>query len=80
MAITAEELETLILAQFPDAQVDIVDLAGDNNHFKAIIRSSSFQGKSRVQQHQMVYDSLRGRLGDGANQLHALALQTEAKE
>ena len=73
MAMPAAEIERLILAAFPDAQVEIKDLAGDGDHYAATVVSSAFRGKSRVQQHQMVYGALKGQMG-GA--LHALALQT----
>ena len=76
MAIAVEELEDLLRAGFPDADIEIVDLAGDGDHYKAIIRSPAFAGKSRVAQHQMVYAALEGRMG-GA--LHALAIETRAK-
>ncbi|MGO8798006.1 MAG: BolA/IbaG family iron-sulfur metabolism protein [Roseiarcus sp.] len=75
MAMSAAEIERLIVAAFPDARVEIKDLAGDGDHYAATITSSAFRGKSRVQQHQMVYGALKGRMG-GA--LHALALQTAA--
>jgi stress-induced morphogen len=73
MAMDAGEIERLIKATFPDAQVTIEDLAGDGNHYAAHIVSAAFQGKSRVQQHQMVYAALKGKMG---GDLHALALQT----
>ncbi len=73
MAIDAGEIERLIKAGFPDAQVRIDDLRGDGDHYAATIVSAAFKGKSRVQQHQMVYQALQGRVG---NELHALALQT----
>jgi stress-induced morphogen len=73
MAMPAAEIERLILAAFPDARVEIKDLAGDGDHYSATVVSSAFRGKSRVQQHQMVYGALKGQMG-GA--LHALALQT----
>jgi len=76
MAMTSSEIEKLIKAAFPDAEITITDLAGDNDHFAAMVTSSAFKGKSRVQQHQMVYEALGGRMG-GA--LHALSLQTAAK-
>ena len=76
MAIKQEEIERLLKEGFPDADIKIQDLAGDDNHFSAKIKSSSFKGKSRVQQHQMVYNSLKGKMG---NELHALALTTEEK-
>jgi stress-induced morphogen len=73
MAMEAREIEELIRAALPDAQVTIEDLRGDGDHYAALVVSRSFKGKSRVQQHQMVYQALQGRMG-GA--LHALALQT----
>jgi stress-induced morphogen len=71
----AQEIERLIKAAFPDAQVTITDLAGDGDHFAAHVIAREFAGKTRVQQHKMVYDDLQGRMG-GA--LHALALTTAA--
>jgi stress-induced morphogen len=73
MAIDAGEIEKLIKAGFPDAQIRIDDLRGDGDHYAATVISAAFKGKTRVQQHQMVYASLQGRMG---NELHALALQT----
>ena len=75
MAMDAGKIERLIRAKFPDAQVEIRDLAGDGDHYAAHIVSEAFKGKTRVQQHQMVYEALGGRMG-GA--LHALALTTAA--
>ena len=75
MAMVGSEIERLIREAFPDAQVIVVDLAGDGDHFAARITSEAFKGKNRIQQHQMVYDALKGHMG-GA--LHALALQTSA--
>jgi stress-induced morphogen len=69
----AAEIERLIKAQFPDARIELKDLAGDNDHWAAHVVSSAFKGKSRVQQHQMVYDALGGRMG---GVLHALQLTT----
>jgi stress-induced morphogen len=77
MAMDAQEIARLIKARFPDAEIRIEDLAGDGNHYAATIVTEAFRGKSRVQQHQMVYDALRGNMG-GA--LHALALQTAAPD
>jgi stress-induced morphogen len=77
MAMAAAEIEKLIKDAFPDADITITDLAGDNDHFAAMVTSSAFKGKSRVQQHQMVYAALKGRMG---GQLHALSLQTAAKD
>jgi stress-induced morphogen len=71
------EIERLIKASIPDAVVTIRDLAGDGNHYAATVISESFRGKSRVQQHQMVYAALKGRMG---GELHALALQTGVPE
>lgn len=73
MAMDAGDIERLIKAAFPDAQVAIEDLAGDGDHYAAHVVSEAFQGKSRVQQHQMVYAALKGKMG---GDLHALALQT----
>ncbi len=73
MPMQAAEIEALIKESFPDAEVAIQDLAGDGDHYAAQITSAAFKGKNRVQQHQMVYKALQGRMG---NELHALALQT----
>lgn len=75
MPMAAEDIETMIKAAFPDARVTIQDLRGDGDHYAAHIVSAAFKGKSRVQQHQMVYKALQGRMG---GVLHALALQTSA--
>jgi stress-induced morphogen len=75
MAMTAQDIEALIRQALPDASVTIKDLAGDGNHYSAEVVSASFRGKTRVQQHKLVYDALKGSMG-GA--LHALALQTSA--
>ena len=75
MAMQPAEIEALIKAAVPDAQVTIEDLAGDGDHYAASVVSETFRGKSRVQQHQIVYAALQGRMG---GQLHALALQTSA--
>lgn len=77
MAMPANEIEKLIRDAFPDADIKITDLAGDNDHFAAMVTSSAFKGKTRVQQHQMVYDALKGRMG---GVLHALSLQTAPKD
>lgn len=77
MPMSATEIEKLIREKLPDAQVTIRDLAGDGDHYAATVVSEAFRGKTRVQQHQMVYEALRGNMG-GA--LHALALQTSAPE
>ena len=77
MAMEAQELERLIRETLPDAQVTITDLAGDGDHYAASVVSEAFRGKSRVQQHQMVYEALKGNMGDV---LHALALQTSTPD
>lgn len=77
MAMLASEIEALIKAAFPDAKIEIEDLAGDNDHYAATVVSEAFRGVTRVRQHQMVYAALQGRMG-GA--LHALALQTSAPD
>jgi stress-induced morphogen len=77
MPMNAREIETLIKQALPDARVTIRDLAGDGDHYAAEVVSEAFRGKSRVQQHQMVYEALKGNMG-GA--LHALALQTSAPD
>ena len=77
MAMDAREIERLIREGIPGAEVEIKDLAGDGDHFAATVPSAAFRGKSRVQQHQMVYSALQGRMG-GA--LHALALTTVAPD
>jgi len=73
MAIQAHEIEKLIKEGISDATVQIQDLAGDGEHYAVYVSSPAFEGKSRVQQHQMVYQALQGRMGE---ELHALALQT----
>ncbi len=75
MAMEAAEIERLIKEGLPDAEVTIEDLRGDGDHYAAHVVSAEFEGKSRVQQHQLVYQALQGRMG---NELHALALQTNA--
>jgi stress-induced morphogen len=75
MAMEASEIARLIKEGIPDAEVVIEDLRGDGDHYAAQVTSASFVGKSRVQQHQLVYQALKGRMGD---ELHALALQTNA--
>ena len=75
MAMTAAEIEKLILKSFPDAKVNIDDLRGDGDHYAAQIVSEQFRGLTRVQQHKMVYSAMDGKMG---NELHALALNTSA--
>ena len=77
MAMAAAEIESFIKEALPDASIEIRDLAGDGNHYAATVMSAAFKGKSRVQQHQMVYASLKGRMG---GELHALALTTSILE
>ena len=77
MPMTAAEIETMIRDALPDAKVSIRDTAGDGDHFAAVVISEQFRGKNRVQQHQMVYQALKGNMG---GTLHALALQTSAPE
>jgi len=75
MAMTRETLEGFLTEAFPDAEITLTDLAGDNDHWQAEIVSPQFQGKTRVAQHQMVYAALKGKMG---GELHALALKTRA--
>ena len=77
MAMEAAEIERLIKSAIPDATVEIRDLAGDGDHYAATVISETFRGKSRVEQHKMVYDALGGQMG---GELHALALQTSPPE
>lgn len=77
MAMSAGEIQAMIKEALPDAEVTIEDLRGDGDHYAAMVVSAKFEGKSRVQQHQMVYNALQGKMG---GQLHALALQTAVPE
>ena len=77
MAMTAPDIERFITEGIPGAVVQIQDLAGDGNHYSANVVATAFKGKNRVQQHQMVYAALKGRMG---GELHALALQTSVPE
>lgn len=77
MAMHAADIERLIIEALPDAKVEIHDLAGDGDHYAATVISEAFRGKSRVQQHQIVYAALKGRMG---GELHALALTTSAPQ
>lgn len=77
MPMKAGDIETLIKDAIPDAKVTIRDLAGDGDHYAAEVVSESFRGKNRVQQHQMVYNALKGNMG---GVLHALALQTSVPD
>ena len=73
MSIKLKEIEKLIKESIPDAEISIQDLAGDENHYSATIKSKIFSGKSKIDQHKIVYKALRGKMG---NELHALALNT----
>ena len=75
MAMSKSEIEKMIREALPDAEVEVKDLAGDGEHYAANVVSAAFKGKSRVQQHQIVYGALKGRMG---GDLHALALTTSA--
>ena len=77
MPMSASDIERFIKEALPDAEVVINDLRGDGDHYAAFVRSEAFTGKTRVQQHQLVYNALQGRMG---NELHALALQTAPPE
>ena len=77
MGMPAADIEKLIREAFPDADVTITALADDDDHWAAMVSTSAFKGKTRVQQHQMVYAALKGRMG---GELHALSLQTAAKD
>ena len=77
MAMDLKEIEKHIKEALPDALVEIQDLAGDGNHYSAIVSSSEFVGKSKIQQHKLVYSSLKGKMG---NELHALAIKTKEKK
>lgn len=76
MPMPAHEIEAHLREAFPDAEIEIIDLAGDGDHYKAVISSAAFAGKTRVAQHQAVYAALKGKMG---GVLHALALETRAK-
>tara|TARA_B110000444_G_C18458066_1_gene418891 strand:- start:6 stop:236 length:231 start_codon:yes stop_codon:yes gene_type:complete len=76
MALPIEEIKKLIITSIPDASIDIKDLMGDSNHYAAIIKSKLFNGLSKIEQHKLVYKSLKGKMG---NELHALSITTEGK-
>ncbi len=78
MAMEAIEIERMIREAFPDAQIEIKDLAGDGNHYAATVVAQEFKGLTRVKQHQMVYAALKGKMDGPAGELHALALTTKA--
>ena len=77
MAMNLSEIENLVKKAIPDAVIDIQDLAGDGNHYSATITSSLFKGKSKIEQHKIVYNALKGKMG---NELHALAIKTKEKD
>lgn len=77
MGMKGSEIEAMIREAFPDAEIEMKDLAGDNDHWAATVKSAAFKGKSRVQQHQMVYAALKGNMG---GVLHALQLTTAPKD
>ena len=77
MAMNLLDIENLVKKAIPDAVVDIQDLAGDDNHYSATIISSLFKGKSKIEQHKIVYNALKGKMG---NELHALAIKTKEKD
>ena len=74
MAMDLKEIEKHIKDALPDSKVEIQDLAGDGNHYSATVTSGQFSGKSKIEQHKMVYNSLKGKMG---NELHALAIKTK---
>ena len=76
MGLKLEEIKKLIIESIPDAEITIKDLAGDENHYSATIKSKVFAGKSKIEQHKLVYKSLKGKMG---NELHALSITTEGK-
>ena len=76
MPMPIDEIKKLIKEKIPDASIEIKDLMGDNNHYEAVIKSSKFNNLSKVDQHKLVYKSLKGKMG---NELHALSLSTEEK-
>jgi stress-induced morphogen len=80
MAITVEELETLLKEGFPTAKITITDLAGDGNHYAAEVIDESFRGLNRVQQQRAVYATLKGKMDGNHGELHALALTTKAPD
>ena len=79
MAISSEKIKELIKKKFPEADIEIIDTAGDSNHYSVIITAQEFRGKSRVEQHKLVYKALEGAMDGNNGVLHALALQTKIK-
>ncbi len=80
MGMAAETIMAMIKDAMPDADVEMIDLAGDNNHWKAVITSSAFVGLNRVKQHQLVYAALKGKMDGADGELHALALETRVPD
>ena len=76
MPLTKNEISQMIMSAFPDATLELTDTAGDNNHYSAVIKSKMFKGLSKIDQHKLVYKSLKGKMG---NELHALSITTEGK-
>ena len=76
MPLTKNDISTMIMSAFPDAKIELKDTAGDNNHYSAIIISKLFVGLSKIEQHKLVYKSLKGKMG---NELHALSITTKEK-
>ena len=76
MTLKLEEIRNLIKEAIPDAEINIQDLAGDENHYSATIKSKIFNGKSKIEQHKLVYKALKGKMG---NELHALAINTQER-
>ena len=76
MPLPLKDIESLILEAIPDASIEIKDLMGDNNHYSAVIKSKVFKGMSKIEQHKLVYKSLKGKMG---NELHALSITTMEK-
>ena len=76
MALPVEEIKKLITSSIPDASIEIKDLMGDNNHYSAIIKSKIFKGLNKIEQHKLIYKSLKGKMG---NELHAFSITTEPK-
>jgi stress-induced morphogen len=76
MPLPLDEIKKLIISSIPDASVELKDLMGDNNHYSAVIKSKIFNGLSKIEQHKLVYKSLKGKMG---NELHALSITTEEK-
>ena len=76
MALPIEEIKQLIISSIPDASIEIKDLMGDSNHYSAIVSSKMFKGLNKIEQHKLVYKSLKGKMG---NELHALSITTKEK-